>query len=336
MPSRFPLTCTLALLLAFTAPHSAADGTDIGLVYDAGGRGDKSFNDSAYLGLTRACKDFGLTPKDIEPSPQMSKEAALRRLAQKGTPLILGIGILFSAEITKLAEEFPDVKFVCIDYNAPEEYASGAKPLPPNLLGVRFREQEGAYLVGAIAALVGKSNTLGFVGGMEIPLIKRFEAGYRAGAQSVRSDVAILVDYAGTDATAWKNPAKGKEMALAQYQRGADVVFHASGSTGLGVFAAARETGKLAIGVDADQSAEAPDHIVTSQLKRVDEAVYRAIKDYKDGAFKGGVHALGLAEGAIGYVKTEQNARWITPEIAARVDELARKIAAGEIVVPDK
>lgn len=333
------LVCPLLIALAACGgggPASPATGHDVGLVYDAGGRGDKSFNDSAYLGLTRAKDELGLKVKDIEPSEQTSKEAALRALAQRGTPLVLGIGVLFSAEITRIAEEFPDQKFVCIDYNPPEAYAKGEKPLPPNLLGIRFREQEGTYLIGAIAASVSKTGKLGFVGGMEIPLIKRFEAGYRAGALAVNPKAEVLVDYAGNTPEAWKNPTKGKELALAQYERGVDIIFHASGSTGLGVFVAAKETGKLAIGVDADQSAEAPEHIVTSLIKRIDEAVYRAIKAWKDGSFAGGVQTLGLAEGGLDYVVGEQNARWLTPELRQQIDAIKARVAAGEVKVPEK
>lgn len=326
----------LALILTACGPGAGGGGVDVGLVYDAGGRGDKSFNDSAYLGLTRAKKELSLKVKDIEPSAQTSKEQALRALAQGKTPLILGIGILFSAEITKLAEEFPDIKFVCIDYVAPAEYAEGKKPLPANLLGVRFREQEGTYLIGAIAAKLSKTGKLGFVGGMEIPLIKRFEAGYRAGARAVNPKAEVFADYAGNDAEAWKNPTKGKELALAQFGKGVDIIFHASGSTGLGVFVAAKEKGKLAIGVDADQSAEAPDHIATSMIKRVDEAVFRAIRDFKQGKFTGGIQTLGLAENGLGYVASDQNARWLTPELIKEIDALKAKIVSGELTVPDK
>lgn len=333
----------LSFLLALTLTAcgggeqpTAPTGPEIGLVYDAGGRGDKSFNDAAYRGLTRAKDELGVAVKDIEPSAQTSKEAAMRALAQRGTPVIFGIGVLFSAEITKLAEEFPKTRFVCIDYAPPAGYGEGGKPLPANLLGVRFREHEGGYLVGAIAAQVTKTKTIGFVGGQKIPLLERFVAGYRAGAQAIDPDVKVLIDYAGNTPAAWTNPTKGKELALAQYGGGADVILHGAGSTGLGVFAAAKETGKLAIGVDSDQSDEAPEHIVTSMLKRVDEAVFRAIVDYKAGKPQSGIQSLGLAEQGLGYVAKEQNARWITPEVKARVDALRDQIVAGEIVVPTR
>lgn len=323
------LALTVALALgACDGRHPEA--LDVGLVFDIGGRGDKSFNDSAYAGLERAEKEWKLKVKTIEPSPQTSREAALRRLAEKKTPLVLGIGIYFSAEIARIAREFPAVRFVCIDYDA----SAGAPPA--NLLGITFREHEGSYLVGAVAGLVSKTGKLGFVGGMEIPLIKKFEAGFLAGARAVRPGATLEVAYAGNTGEAWKNPPRGKELALGQYARGAEVIFHASGSTGLGVFKAAQEAGRLAIGVDADQSDEAPDHVLTSMIKRVDEAVYQAIRDARTGKWKGGLVSLGLAEKGVDYVYKPQNQRWITAEIRQKVEALRADVAAGKVQVPAK
>jgi basic membrane protein A len=201
-------------------------------------------------------------------------------------------------------------------------------------VALKFREEEGSFLVGAIAALKSKTGKIGFVGGMKIPLIKKFEAGYIAGASYVRPDVKVFVSYAGVTDNAFKNPSKGKELALTQYSKGADIIFHASGSTGLGVFEAARETDKLAIGVDSDQYAEAPGHILTSMIKDVDVAVLETIKSAMNNTFKGGVKTLGLAEGGISYVYDGNNKALIGEDIHARVEALKQKIISGEIVVP--
>lgn len=303
----------------------------VGLVFDVGGLGDKSFNDLAYAGLQKARDDLGISFEYFEPTQSSDREAALRLFAQGDADLVIGVGFLFSDDIRQVALDFPEKKFVCIDYS----WTAGDS-LPPNLLGIKFREEEGAFLVGALAAMVTETGRIGFVGGMDIPLIHKFEAGYRAGAQAVNPDIRIVVNYAGVTGDAFKNPAKGKELALAQYDQGVDIIFHASGSTGLGVFEAAREKNKLVIGVDADQSAEAPGLVLTSMIKKVDVVVFDVISDAVKGEWRGGVRSFGLAEGAVGYVNNETNARWITPERKARLDEFARQIAAGEIRVPQQ
>jgi basic membrane protein A len=200
-------------------------------VFDVGGRGDKSFNDAAFAGLERAQRELGIEFVTMETGEGTDREAALRQLAAAGHQLVFGVGFLFSDDIRRLAEEFPDVKFACVDYTVQE-----GETLPPNLIALKFREEEGSYLVGALAGLLTETGTVGFVGGMEIPLIKKFEAGYRAGVKQVRPDARVLVKYAGSTGNAFKDPTKGKELALAEYHDGADIIFHASGSTGLGVF----------------------------------------------------------------------------------------------------
>ncbi|MGB9561923.1 MAG: BMP family lipoprotein, partial [bacterium] len=213
----------------------------VGLVFDVGGRGDKSFNDSAYEGLVRARDSLGITFQYIEPSGTGGgdREAGLRELAAKGFKLIFGVGFMFTDDITKIAREFPNTHFACIDYAVKEN-----EPIPQNLLAIKFKEEEGSFLVGVISGLMTKTNRVGFVGGMDIPLIHKFEAGYRAGVLSVNPSCKVLVGYAGLTGEAFKNPGKGKELALSQYNQGADIIFHASGSTGLGVFEAAREKNK--------------------------------------------------------------------------------------------
>jgi len=206
----------------------------VGLVFDVGGRGDKSFNDAAYAGLERARQELGAEIQTLETGEGTDREAALRQLAAGGSQVVFGVGFLFSDDIHQLASEFPAVKFACVDYTV-----KPGDTLPPNLAALTFKEEEGSYLVGALAALLNHTGKVGFVGGMQIPLIKKFEAGYRAGVRAVNPKVQVLVKYAGTTGSAFKDPTKGKELALAEYHQGADIIFHASGSTGLGVFEAA-------------------------------------------------------------------------------------------------
>jgi basic membrane protein A len=303
----------------------------VGLVFDVGGRGDKSFNDAAYAGLERAKNELGIDFATIEMGEGSEREAALRQLTAGGARLIFGVGFLFTDDIRALAKEFPDIKFACVDYTV-----NPGDVLPPNLVALKFREQEGSYLVGALAALVSKSDRLGFVGGMEIPLIKKFEAGYRAGVTAVRPQAKVLVKYAGTTGSAFKDPTKGKELALAEYHDGADIIFHASGSTGLGVFEAARALNKLAIGVDSDQYDEAPGHILTSMVKRVDTAVFDTIREVQAGQWTGGVREFGLKEHGVSWVYDDRN-RPLIPDPAKRaVDSLEAQIVAGRIAVPSQ
>ncbi len=301
----------------------------MGLVFDVGGRGDKSFNDAAYAGLERAQKELGIEFTTLETGEGADREAALRQLAAGGSQLVFGVGFLFSDDIRRLAEEFPDVKFACVDYTVQD-----GEVLPPNLVALKFREEQGSYLVGALAALLSRTHTVGFVGGMEIPLIKKFEAGYRAGVEKAAPGTKVLVKYAGTTGTAFKDPTKGKELALSEYHQGADIIFHAAGSTGLGVFEAARELNRLAIGVDADQWDEAPGVVVTSMVKRVDNAVFDTIKQVQEGHWSGGVHVFGLAEHGVGWVYDARNRHMIPDPVRATVDSLEAEIVSGAIEVP--
>ena len=309
--------------------QGSAASFKVGLVFDVGGRGDKSFNDAAYRGLERAKKELGISFEYIEPGEGADRESALRLLASGDAQVIFGIGFLFTDDITAIARDFPNKKFACVDYAV-----SPGQTIPPNLLALKFREEEGSFLVGALAALKSKTGKIGFVGGMKIPLIKKFEAGYVAGAKYAKPDVEVYVAYAGVTANAFKNPSKGKELSLSQYSKGADIIFHASGSTGLGVFEAAREMNKLAIGVDSDQYSEAPGHILTSMIKDVDVAIYETIKSAQNGTFKGGVKTLGVAEGGVSYVYDNNNRDLIGEDIHSKVEELKEKIISGEIVVP--
>lgn len=308
----------------------------VGLVFDVGGVGDKSFNDSAYQGLMLARKELGAGIEFIEPGDGADRESGLRLLAAQGCDLVLGIGFMFTDDLNLVAREYPGVRFGGVDYAIQIDASGNPVPPPHNLLALKFREEEGSFLVGALAGLMSKTGTVGFVGGMDIPLIHKFEAGYKAGAKNVCPECTVLIAYAGVSPQAFKDPGKGKELALAQYSQGADIIFHASGSTGLGVFEAARERNKLAIGVDSDQYAEAPGYVLTSMVKRVDQAVLRAARDVQNGTFQGGIVALGLKEEGVDYVYDDNNRANIPSEVRARVEALRADIIAGRIDVPSE
>jgi len=313
-----------------TAGGASDTALKVGLVFDVGGRGDKSFNDAAYAGLVRARDELHVPFTTLETGEGADREAAMRQLAAGGSQLVFGVGFLFSDDIKRLAKEFPNVKFACIDFTV-----TPGESLPPNLVALKFKEQEGSYLVGALAALLSKTHKVGFVGGMEIPLIKKFEAGYTAGVHAVSAQTPVIVKYAGATGTAFKDPTKGKELGLAEYHEGADIIFHASGSTGLGVFEAARELNKLAIGVDSDQADEAPGHVLTSMVKRVDTAVFDTIQQARDGHWQGGIREFGLGDKGVSWVYDAKNQALIPAPVKARVDSLEREIIAGKITVPD-
>lgn len=340
------LSLVIALLLVvhvallFVRPAGAGTtalapgGLNIGVVFDVGGRGDKSFNDGAYRGAERAVKAFGAHVRFIEPGEGSDREAGLRLLAAEHMDLVIGVGFIFTDDLTETAREYPRVRFAGVDYSLQTDSAGHVIPPPPNLAALKFREEQGSFLVGALAAMVGHSKKLGFVGGMDIPLIHKFEAGYRAGVKYVCPDCTVIAQYAGVTPDAFRNPGRGKELALSQYESGVNVIFHASGSTGLGVFEAARQTGKLAIGVDADQYAEAPGHVLTSMVKRVDQVVFDQIDRVRTGTFRGGVFEYGLKEDGVGYVYDEHNRALIPDSVHAKLDTLAQEIIAGKIVVP--
>ncbi|MES2176639.1 MAG: BMP family ABC transporter substrate-binding protein [Gemmatimonadota bacterium] len=325
--------------LLFVHPSGAAvpptgEAVDVGIVFDMGGRGDKSFNDGAYLGAERAEKELGVRVRFIEPGEGSDREAGLRLLAAEGMDLVVGVGFIFTDDLTQLAKEYPNTKFAGVDYSLSTDKDGKVIPPPPNLAALKFREEQGSFLVGAMAALIGKSKKIGFVGGMNFPLIHKFEVGYTAGVKQVCRDCEVLSQYAGVTPEAFRNPGKGKELALSQYQQGVNVIFHASGSTGLGVFEAARQTGKLAIGVDADQYKEAPGYVLTSMVKRVDNAVFDAVRRVKDAKFAGGVYEYGLAEDGVGYVFDANNEKLIPADVRARLEALKQDIIAGRIKVP--
>jgi basic membrane protein A len=327
------------VVLLFVRPKSAetAPATDalrIGIVFDVGGRGDKSFNDGAYAGALRAERELGATVHYVEPGESADRESGLRLLAAEGMDLVVGVGFIFTDDINALAREYPDTRFAGIDYSVGTDARGNPVPPPPNVAALRFREEEGSFLVGAIAGLETKTRTVGFVGGMNVPLINKFDAGFTAGVKQVCPACRVISQYAGVTPDAFRNPGKGKELAFSQYQQGADIIYHASGSTGLGVFEAARSANKLAIGVDADQYSEAPGFVLTSMVKRIDVALFEAAKRVKEGTFRGGIYDFGLAQDGVAYVYDEHNKALIPDDVRAKVEALRQQVIAGRIKVP--
>jgi basic membrane protein A and related proteins len=307
-------------------------GIRVGLVFDIGGKNDKSFNTAAYRGLERARAELGIQGEFIEPSEGADRESAMRSFAARGVDLVIGVGFIFGPDLERLSVQFPNVKFAGIDYS-PSAGFSGA----PNLAALKFREHEGSFLVGAIAGLTTRTKIVGFVGGMKIPLIRKFEAGYEAGVKHVCPTCRVLSAYAGSEPKAFADPAHGQELGAAQYGQGADIIFTAAGKTGDGVFAAARQRKARAIGVDSDQYESAPCCIVTSMVKGVDVAVVDVIKDVIDGKFRGGIHELGLAEHGVSFIADEHNVPRLLPlDVVQRVKALGEDIVAGKIKVPEQ
>lgn len=297
----------------------------IGLVLDKGGKDDKSFNAAAFKGSELAKSQFKMDVKVVEATDDNAFEMLLRSFAQKDFDLIFAIGISQAAAVKKVAAQFPQKKFAIVD----------AEVKAPNVRSLLFEEHEGSFVVGAIAALFTKSEKIGFVGGMDIPLIHRFQTGFEAGAKKVNPKIEIFSHYVGITPDAWNNPPKAKELALAQYAQGADIIFAAAGASGSGVFDAAEEKQKLAIGVDSNQNWIKPGRILTSMLKRVDTAVFLTCSDLYSEAFTPGVHRYGLLNGGVDYSLDEHNAKIITFEIRRKIDQLKEDIMHKKIQVPD-
>ena len=297
----------------------------VGLVLDRGGKDDKSFNASAYEGATQARKKLGVFVKCVEANDDNAFEPMLRAFAQRDFELIIGIGFAQREAVKKVAGEFPQKHFAIVD----------SEVNAPNVRSLMFEEHEGAYLVGAIAALTSKTGKIGFVGGMDIPLIRRFQVGYEAGAKQVNPQVKVMANFVGVTSEAWNNPPKGKELAVTQYDAGADVIFAAAGASGMGALDAAEEKGKLAIGCDSNQDWTKPGFVLTSMLKRVDEAVLATIAEAQAGKFSGGVKRFGLANQGVGYSVDQYNEKILAGSVRQRAEELKAEIIAGKIVVPD-
>ncbi|RMH46540.1 MAG: BMP family ABC transporter substrate-binding protein [Alphaproteobacteria bacterium] len=314
-----------ALAAALIGGAAAAAEIKPAVVYDLGGKFDKSFNEAAWMGAERFKADTGIDYRDFEIQNDAQREQALRRFAQQGYNPIIAIGFSQAAAVEKVAAEFPEVNFGIVDMVVDL----------PNVRSILFREHEGSFLVGVMAAMASKTGKVGFVGGMDIPLIRRFACGYLGGVRYVNPKAEVFQQMTGDTGAAWNDPAKGAEIARSQIDRGADVIYHAAGGTGVGVLQAAAEAGVLGIGVDSNQNGLHPGHVLTSMLKRVDQAVYKAFEDAMKGQFTAGIYVLGLKEDGVGYAMDENNAPLVTPEMKAAVEAAADKIRSGEIVVHD-
>ncbi|MBC7082449.1 MAG: basic rane protein [Bacillota bacterium] len=291
-----------------------------GMVTDIGGLGDQSFNDAAYRGLERAKNELGAEINVVESKKMDDYEPNLRSLADQEYDITWAIGFLMTDALNNVAPQYPELKFGIIDSVVEQ----------PNVASVTFKEQEGSYLLGIIAASMTKTGTVGFVGGMDVPVIERFEVGYVAGVRTVNPDVKVLIGYTGK----FDDPAKGKEVALAQFSQGADIVYHASGACGIGVIEAAKEKGQgfWAMGVDSCQHHLAPDNVMSCMMKRVDVAVYDVTSKVKDGTFEATHYVYGLAEDGVG--PCDETSKHVPQEVLDKVNAYKEKIVAGELVIP--
>lgn len=347
MRIKYLLLSCLVALAAFipgctTRTDARREGCQIrvGIVFDIGGKNDRSFNAAAWEGVRRAEQDLPICLYDVEPGNPTSIEPAMRAFAENGYDLIIGVGFAQGPILKRVATDYPDIKFAIVDGVIFEDDGKTPKQ---NVASLVFREHEGSYLVGMIAAEKSRTGVLGFLGGMDIPLIHRFQKGYEEGARSVNPDIRLIANYVGVTDHAWNNPGKGKELALAQIEKGADVIFTAAGNSGLGAFDAVEQYGKndqgeanrFVIGVDSNQNGVKPGFVLTSMVKRVDNAVYDVVKEVLGGNFKGGFHTFGLDKDGVAYALDEHNKPLISAETLQRVEEARGKIVAGEIKVTD-
>lgn len=297
----------------------------IGLVLDKGGKEDKSFNSAAYLGATEAEKDLGIELKYVEATDVNSIENLHRQFAKKKFDLVIGIGFAQQDAVKKVALQNPDVKFAIVD----------GEVSAPNVRSLMFEEHQGSFIVGYLAAMKSKTKKVGYVGGMDIPLIRRFAMGYVAGVKHFNKSYTVIENYIGITADSWNNPAKAKELALNQYQQGVDIIFVAAGASNSGVFDAAEEKKLFAIGVDSNQNWMKPGFILTSMLKRVDKAVFSTIQDLKNAKFTPGVVRYGLKDKGIDYAMDKFNEKLVTAEDVKKLEAIKAEIMSGKISVPD-
>jgi len=307
------LAATLACSLAAAQSQPA-------VIFDMGGKFDKSFNEAAYNGAERWKKETGKPYLEFEISNAAQREQAMRKMAERSANPIIGVGFSQGSSMEKVAKEFPKLKFTIIDYVIDL----------PNVESIVFKEHEGSFLVGMMAAMASKSGRVGFVGGMDVPLIRKFECGYEQGAKYANPKIEVQANMTGTTPAAWNDPARGSELAKAQFSKGADVVFAAAGGTGVGVYQAAKDAGKLAIGVDSNQNHLHPGTMLTSMVKRVDVAVANSFRKHKPG-----VTSLGLKEGGVDYALDKYNEPLVTPEMRAKVDAAKADIISGKLKVID-
>lgn len=307
----------VALVVSLLATAAQAEPA---VIFDMGGKFDKSFNEAAYLGMERWKKEAGKSYLEFEISNEAQREQAMRRMAEKGASPVIGVGFGQTSTMERVAREYPKLQFGIID----------SVVSLPNVESVIFRDEEGSFLVGMLAAMASKSGKVGFIGGMDIPLIRKFQCGYEQGARFANPKIDVTSNMTGTTPAAWNDPARGGEIARAQFGKGVDVVFSAAGGTGLGVYQAAKDAGRLAIGVDTNQNHLHPGTMLTSMVKRVDVAVYNLARQTHPG-----VTTLGLKEGGLDYALDQYNEKLITPEMRRRVDDAKAQIVAGKIKVVD-
>jgi len=317
------LTTKLLGASAAVALSAGAAMADPALIFDLGGKFDKSFNEAAYNGALRWAEETGGSFNEVELQSEAQREQALRRFAESGANPIVMAGFAFGTALGEVAADYPDTKFAIIDMVVDA----------PNVRSVVFNEHEGSYLVGMLAAMASESDTVGFIGGMDTPLIRKFGCGYAQGVQAVNADATVIANMTGTTPAAWNDPVKGSELALAQISQGADVVYAAAGGTGVGVLQTAADNGILSIGVDSNQNYMHPGQVLTSMLKRVDNAVYDAFMAGTD--LETGFNVMGVGNGGIGYALDEYNAELITAEMQAAVEEAAAAIVSGKLTVHD-
>lgn len=308
--------------LALTAGAALAEP---GLIIDLGGKFDKSFNESAYNGAMRWVEETGGTYVETELQSEAQREQNIRKMAERGANPVVVLGFANASTLEKVAPDYPDTNFAIVDM-----VVDG-----PNVKSIVFSEQEGSYLVGMIAGLTTKSNTVGFIGGMDVPLIRKFACGYVQGVKAANPDATVIQNMTGTTPSAWNDPVKGGELTKAQISQGADIVYAAAGGTGVGVLQAAADAGIYSIGVDSNQNFMHPGSVLTSMLKRVDNAVYDTFKAGTEGTFEAGIQVLDLSTDGVGYAVDENNEALISDEVTAAVEEAKAKIIAGEVKVHD-
>ena len=321
----FLRTASACLAVALSLGAAVAAEIKPAIVYDVGGKFDKSFNEGVYMGAERFKAETGIDYRDFETQTDAQREQALRNFARRGHDPILAVGFSQGAALEKVAKEFPNIRFTIID----------AVVELPNVQSILFKEHEGSYLVGILAAMAAKSGKIGFVGGMDVPLIRKFACGYVQGTKSANPTVEVFQNMTGTTGAAWNDPVKGGELARSQFARGADVVYHAAGGTGIGVLQAAADAGKLGIGVDSNQNGLHPGKVLTSMIKRVDVATHKTFATARDGSWKPGKVVLGLAEDGVAWALDEHNRALVTDEMKAAADRAAAAIVAGDIRVHD-
>ncbi|MEM7224299.1 MAG: BMP family ABC transporter substrate-binding protein [Pseudomonadota bacterium] len=321
---KFFASLALAAVLA-GGTAVAAEEVAPGLLYNLGGKFDKSFNEAAYNGAESFKAKTGIDYIEFDPTAEAQREQALRNMARRGANIIVAVSFAQTSAVETVAAEYPDIKFTLID----------GVVEAPNVQSIVFKEHEGSYLVGLLAGLASKTGKVGFIGGMDIPLIRKFACGYEQGAKHANPDVEVLVNMTGNTPSAWNDPTKGGELAQSQFDRGADVVFAAAGGTGVGVYQAAVDAGKLAIGVDSNQNHLHPGSMLTSMVKRVDVAVEEAYNSAMNGTWEPGIKVLGLSDQGVGWALDENNRDLVSQDMEAAVEVAKAKIVAGDIAVAD-